>query len=77
MTETLWREQARCKQVETELSDVRLRMAAENAEVRALLDRDRAMNQVNVERTRTEVERMRDRQEREQRGQEERVLEGL
>jgi hypothetical protein len=52
-------------------------MAAENAEVRALLDRERAMNQVNVERTRTEVERMRDRQEREQRGQEERVLEAL
>ncbi len=77
MTETLWREQARCKQVESELSDVRLRMAAENAEVRALLDRERAMNQVNVERTRTEVERMRDRQEREQRGQEERVLEAL
>ncbi len=77
MTETLWREQARCKQVETELSDVRLRMAAENAEVRALLDRERAMNQVNVERTRTEVERMRERQEREQRGQEERVLEAL
>ena len=77
MTETLWREQARCKQVESELSDVRLRMAAENAEVRALLDRERAMNQVNVERTRTEVERMRERQEREQRGQEERVLEAL
>lgn len=77
MTETLWREQVRCKQVESELSDVRLRMAAGNAEVRELLDRERAMNQVNVERTRTEVERMRDRQEREQRGQEERVLEAL
>jgi hypothetical protein len=47
MTETLWKEQAKGKQVESELNDARLvikNMAAENGEMRALMDRERNVN---------------------------------
>jgi len=68
MTETLWKEQAKSKQIESELNDARLvikNMAGENAEIRAQMDRERGMNQVNFDRTRSEIERMRERQDKE------------
>jgi hypothetical protein len=64
MTETLWKEQAKGKQVESELNDARLvikNMAAENGEMRALMDRERNVNQMNIDRTRSEIDRMRER----------------
>jgi F0F1-type ATP synthase membrane subunit b/b' len=80
MTETLWKEQAKGKQVESELNDARLvikNMAADNAEIRAQMDRERNMNQVNIERTRSEIERMRERQDKELNMQNERTIEAL
>lgn len=68
MTETLWKEQAKSKQIESELNDARLvikNMASENAEIRAQMDRERGMNQVNIDRTRSEIDRMRERQDKE------------
>ncbi len=68
MTETLWKEQAKGKQIESELNDARLvikNMASENAEIRAQMDRERGMNQVNIDRTRSEIDRMRERQDKE------------
>ncbi len=47
MTETLWKEQAKSKQIESELNDARLvikNMASENAEIRGQMDRERGMN---------------------------------
>ena len=68
MTETLWKEQAKSKQIESELNDARLvikNMASENAEIRGQMDRERGMNQINIDRTRSEIDRMRERQDKE------------
>ena len=80
LTESLWKEQARCKQAECELNDVRLivkNINAENAELRMMVDREKSVNLANIEKTRSEIEKMRDRQEREQKGQQERIFEAL
>jgi hypothetical protein len=36
-------------------------MASENCEIRGMMDREKNMNQMNIERTRSEIERMRER----------------
>lgn len=80
MTETLWKEQAKSKQIESELNDARLvikNMASENGEIRGMMDREKNMNQMNIERTRSEIERMRERQDKEQAMKNDRIIEAL
>jgi hypothetical protein len=52
-------------------------VSCENSELRALLEKEKAQNQVHIERTRAEVERMRDRQDRELKAEGERIVEAL
>ena len=52
-------------------------MASENGEIRGIMDREKNMNQMNIERTRSEIERMRERQDKEQAMKNERIIEAL
>jgi predicted nucleic acid-binding Zn-ribbon protein len=80
LTDSLWKEQSRCKSLETELSDLRLHIKSidqAHSDLLQQLEREKTANLAALERTRTEVERMRERQEREQRDKEERLINGM
>ena len=80
LTEQLWKEQTRSKALEGELSDLRLHLkglASENSELKAMCDREKSQNQLQIERTRVEIDRMRERHDRDVKTQEERVIDAL
>ena len=64
LTDNLWREQSKVKGVESELHDLRLHLKVlqgENADLKLSLDKEKQANLVAIDRTRLEIERMRDR----------------
>jgi len=64
LTDNLWREQSKVKSVESELHDLRLHLKVlqgENADLKLSLDKEKQANMVAIDRTRLEIERMRDR----------------
>jgi hypothetical protein len=64
LTDNLWREQSKVKSVESELHDLRLHLKVlqgENADLKLSLDKEKQANMMAIDRTRVEIERMRDR----------------
>jgi hypothetical protein len=64
LTDNLWREQSKVKSVESELHDLRLHLKVlqgENGDLKLSLDKEKQANLVAIDRTRLEIERMRDR----------------
>ena len=64
LTDNLWREQSKVKSVESELHDLRLHLKAiqgENADLKLSLDKEKQASMVAIDRTRVEIERIRDR----------------
>lgn len=64
LTENLWKEQAKYKSLESELHDLRLHLkiiTSENSELKQLYEREKSANLQSMERTRAEIDRMRER----------------
>jgi hypothetical protein len=64
LTDNLWREQSKVKSVESELHDLMLHLKVlqgENADLKLSLDKEKQANMVAIDRTRIEIERIRDR----------------
>jgi len=71
LTDNLWREQTKTKGLEGELHDLRLHLKvlqSENSDLKLSIEKEKQANTMAIERTRTEIERIRERQEREIRG---------
>jgi hypothetical protein len=64
LTDNLWREQSKVKSVESELHDLMLHLKVlqgENADLKLSLDKEKQTNMLAIDRTRVEIERIRDR----------------
>jgi predicted nucleic acid-binding Zn-ribbon protein len=64
LTDNLWREQSKVKSVESELHDLMLHLKVlqgENTDLKLSLDKEKQASMVAIDRTRIEIERIRDR----------------
>jgi predicted nucleic acid-binding Zn-ribbon protein len=64
LTDNLWREQSKVKSVESELHDLMLHLKVlqgENTDLKLSLDKEKQASMVAIDRTRVEIERIRDR----------------
>lgn len=80
VTEQLWSEQSRCKVIENDLHDQRLlvtQLQVEMGDLKILLERERSHASSALDHTRSELQRIRERQEWEKSSHEDRMFDAL